>query len=71
MQIREAGLRYRLQVVAFKWTVAGEVAGARAEKRLRGMAAKTGIMLFQKGGDVGRVADEVGGTLCATHTHRQ
>jgi len=45
----------------------GVVAGARSVEWLRDMAATGGVMLSQKEGDVGRVVQEVGGTLCAPH----
>ena len=52
-------------MTAFTWKVAGEVVGARAVDWLRGMAATAGVM--QKGGDVGKVVQEVGSTPCAPH----
>lgn len=60
---KEAPLRYRLQLAAFRRAGRGEVARARAVQWLRGMAATAGIMLSQEKGGVGRVVQEVGGTL--------
>lgn len=64
MQGKETPLCYRLQVVAFTRAGGNEVARARAVKWLRGMAATASVMLSQEEGDVGRVVQEIGGTLC-------
>lgn len=47
--------------------VAGEATEARAVEWLRGIAVMAGVMLFQTEGDVERVMQEVGGTLCDPH----
>ena len=47
--------------------VAGETVGAGTLGWLRGIAATAGVMLSQEGGHVGRVVQQVGGTLCTTH----
>lgn len=61
----DATLRYRLQMIAFTRTVAGEMAGAQAVGWSRDTAATTGVMLSRRKGYVGRVIQNIGCKLCA------
>ena len=54
-------------MAAFTRVVAGETVGAGIVEWLRSIAATAVVMLSQEGAHVGRVVQEVGGTLCATH----
>ena len=67
MQRKEATLLYRLHMIVFTRTVAGEVAGTRTVEWLRGTAATAGVVLSQKEGNVGRVVQKVGRTLFVPH----
>lgn len=60
---KEVALRYRLKMVAFTQTVAGEAAAARVVKWLRGITATSGVMLSQEESHVGRMMQKVGSTL--------
>ena len=63
----EAAPRYRLQMAAVTWAVAGESEGARTVERLRGIVTMADVRLSQKGGHVVRGCKRGGGTLRATH----
>lgn len=62
-QGKEAVLRFWCQMTAFAPVGGGEVAGARAVKWLGGIAVTAGVILSQKESNIGRVVQEIGGTL--------
>ena len=64
---KEAALNYWLQMATVIRAVAGELEGVRTMEWLRGIAATADTMLSQKGGQIGNVVREVGGTLLTTH----
>lgn len=68
MQQKEAVRCYRLKMITFTQTVAGKAAGARVVEWLRDILVTADVMLSERGGDVERVVQEIGGTLSATHT---
>lgn len=54
-------------MATFTQTVPSEAAGGRAVKMVQVIVAVVSVKLSQKGGNVGRLAQAVGGTLCVTH----
>ena len=65
----EAVLRYRLQMAAGTWVVAGESERARTVEQLRGIVATAGVRLSHKGGPVGRGCKRE--WHAARHKHRR
>lgn len=57
-------------MAAFTRTRRGEVTEGHVVEWLRGMVVTASVMRFQEEGEVGRIAREIDGTLCAPHSDK-